>query len=148
MFKSMGLHLNLAMTVIFHCVSSPRREGEGLDKGRWKNYSQLKFSTGISGITIQTCTFNQRVGKMRGNFSENWSLYMNAVLRETYGLTVIFPKWKFLTTFNHLSVIWNHCYEYHLAVFVLNKPTDIIINVLLEGTDTFLKTICPSSSLI
>lgn len=56
----MGLHLNFAMTMIFHCVSSQRREGEGLDKGRWKNYSPLKFSTGISGIIMQSCTFNQK----------------------------------------------------------------------------------------
>lgn len=58
--RAMGLHLNLAVTVIFHCVSLQRREGEGRDKGRWKNYSQMKFSTGISGIIIQTCTFNQK----------------------------------------------------------------------------------------
>lgn len=60
MFESMGLHLSLAMTMIFHCVSLQRREGEGLDKGRWKNYSWMKFSTGISGIIIQTCTLNQK----------------------------------------------------------------------------------------
>lgn len=62
----MGLYLNLAMTVIFHCVSLQRTEGEELDKGRWKNYSRLKFSTGISGIIIQSCIFNQKGRKNEG----------------------------------------------------------------------------------
>lgn len=50
------------------------------------------------------------------------------------------PKYNFLTI---SQIIPNQCSEYHLAVFVFNKPTNTIANASMKGTDEMLRPVCP-----